>query len=169
MAADLKGRTLPDVDLVSTLGGTVNLSRARGYSVVFICPWTGRQGHDNPAGWDDIPGAHGSTPQILSYNKMLQQFAEIPCQVYGVSSLRPAWQKQFAENNGLSFALLSDEQEAFSRALNLDWFQAGARRFLNRRTLIARNGVVQMDRQSIGHPEDDAGQSLALLRVLMKP
>jgi peroxiredoxin len=169
MAADLKGKAVPDVDLVSTQGGTMNLARLRGYSVVFVYPWTGRQGHDNPAGWDEIPGAHGSTPQILSYNKMLQQFAESPCQVFGVSSLRPSWQKQFAAQNNLSFALLSDEQESFSQALELKWFQAGARQFFNRRTLIIHNGIVRMDRQVIAHPEDDAGLSLALLRVLMKP
>jgi peroxiredoxin len=169
MVGDLKGRAVPDVDLPMTFGGSTSLARLRGVSVVFIYPWTGRQGHENPEGWDDIEGAHGSTPQALEYNKMLPQFAAEGAAIFGLSSLRPAWQLDFAQRNQLKFALLSDAQEMLATALGLEWFWAGARAFLRRRTLIVRNGVVMLDRQTIAHPEDDAGQTLALLRVLQKP
>jgi peroxiredoxin len=168
MVADLKGRVLPDIELPSTQGGTVNPARVAAAVVYFIYPWTGRPDHENPAGWDDIEGAHGSTPQIRAYHGLRSQFGLMNAAVFGVSSLRPAWQRDFAERNGLRQALLSDEQERFSNALGLEWFRAGARAFLKRRTLIAHNGVIIMDRQTIQHPEDDAGQTLALLRVLMK-
>jgi peroxiredoxin len=168
MAVDLKGRALPDYDMAATTGGTINLARLAGYSVFFVYPWTGRPGYENPQGWDYIAGAHGSTSQALEYNKLLSQFAELKTHIFGVSSLRPAWQREFASRNELRFPLLSDEQEVFSNALELNWFQAGARSFLQRRTLIARNGIIIMDRQAIPHPEDDAGQTLALLRVLIK-
>jgi peroxiredoxin len=168
MGVDLKGRVMPDVSLTATGGNAVNLSSIRGYAITFIYPWTGREGHENPYGWDEIVGAHGSTPQAVAYNKLLPQFAELGASVFGLSSLRGPWQTDFAKRNGLSFQLLSDEQESFSNALGLKWFKAGARYFLARRTLISRNGTIIMDRQSIPHPEDDAGQTLALLRVLIK-
>jgi peroxiredoxin len=146
----------------------MNPARSSGYSVIFVYPWTGREGHENPQGWDEIAGAHGSTPQALAYNKMLPQFSELGTELFGLSSMRPAWQRHFAKQNAISFPLLSDEQEVFSHALGLEWFRAGARQFLRRRTLIARSGIILMDRQAIPHPEDDAGQTLALLRVLIK-
>ncbi len=154
--------------LVATLGERINLSRIAGYTVTFIYPWTGREGHENPHNWDNIVGSHGSTPQALAYTKLLPQFAELGTGVFGLSSMRTAWQKDFATNNLLQFPLLSDEQEFFANALALQWLRAGARQFLSRRTLICFNGVVVMDRRTIPHPEDDAGQTLALLRVLMK-
>ena len=60
----IAGTRLPDVALVATHGAPVNLARFQERAVVFVYPYTGTPGQPNPPGWDDIPGAHGSTPEV---------------------------------------------------------------------------------------------------------
>ena len=59
----IAGTRLPDVALTATFGAPVNLARFQERAVVFVYPFTGTPGQPNPPGWDDIPGAHGSTPE----------------------------------------------------------------------------------------------------------
>ena len=58
-----RGRRMPDLALPTTAGRSVNFAELSGRAVVFCYPWTGRPGQPNPPSWDDIPGAHGSTPE----------------------------------------------------------------------------------------------------------
>src|SRR5690606_38452146 len=67
------GLVVPDIELPSTDGGAVSLARLDKGAVVFIYPWTGRPGLPNPPGWDEIPGAHGSTPQALGFQDLLPE------------------------------------------------------------------------------------------------
>jgi peroxiredoxin len=64
-AADhLLGSDVPPLALPSTLGGKLDLGEAaRGLVVVYVYPRTGKPGEPLPAGWDEIPGARGCTPQ----------------------------------------------------------------------------------------------------------
>ncbi len=49
-AAHLAGRAVPDLELPATDGGSVNLSKLGGRSVVYIYPRTGRPGEPMPDG-----------------------------------------------------------------------------------------------------------------------
>src|SRR5262245_39294339 len=49
---------MPDLDLPTTSGGSINFARLPGLAIVYCYPWTGRPGLANPPNWDDIPGAH---------------------------------------------------------------------------------------------------------------
>ena len=68
------GTRLPDLELDATPGEPVNLARRPGRAVVFVYPWTGRAGLANPPDWDDIPGAHGSTPQTEGFARAYDEF-----------------------------------------------------------------------------------------------
>ena len=70
------GLALPNVALPSTLGGTLNLSAQSGTAVIYFYPWTGRPGLADPPGWDDIPGAHGSTPEAEGFRDTTQLFGK---------------------------------------------------------------------------------------------
>ncbi len=162
----LVGRKLPDVALPST-GGIVEMpARMQGCTVIFCYPWTGRPGHPNPPGWDEVPGAHGSTPQALAYSSAHRQFHARGAVVYGVSLQGTEWQSDFATRCGLPFPLLSDAARQFSRALGLPTFETGGQDYLVRLTLIARDGVIAGVRYPVPSPGRDAEEVLAWLASL---
>jgi peroxiredoxin len=161
----LGGRHVPLVELASTHGDTVNLATLAGTSVIAIYPFTGRPGFPNPPGWDDIPGAHGSTPQLLGFSEAYEEFKTLNVKIFGLSSMTPEWQKDFAARNALPFALLSDEQQLFAHALHLATFKAGEVSYLTRRALIIRDGVVIHDIFPVTVPEENAAQVLKVLRA----
>jgi peroxiredoxin len=157
----LVGCRVPDVELPSTQGGTINLARLPGRSIVYCYPYTGRPGVADPPGWDDIPGAHGSTPQSLGYAGAYQDFLKLNMNIFGVSMQPPDWQAEFASRAGLPFALLSDAEGSWSAALALPRFTAGSRAFLARLTLELNAGLVTRCRHPVPQPAMDATDSLA--------
>jgi peroxiredoxin len=161
--ASLVGTRLPDVDLPASNGSSVNLARLTGTTVVFFYPYTGRPDHPNPPGWDDIPGAHGSTPQALAFSKLYSEFLRLDVKVFGLSFQPREWQSDFVTRNALPFQLLSDEARAFSNALRLETFSAGNHDYLARRGLIIENGTIRHDMFPVTSPERHAAEMLILL------
>lgn len=159
----LLGTKLPDVALTATSGGTVNPSRLAGRTVLFFYPYTGRPGHADPANWDNIPGAHGSTPQCLAYSRHYAEFQTQGVKLFGVSFQDGEWQLDFVRRNALSFPLLSDLEHRFSDTLRLPVFETGGTAYLKRLTLIARDGIVEAVRYPVPEPARDAEETLALL------
>jgi peroxiredoxin len=136
------GFSLPAIDLSSTAGGTVSLAGLSGRAVIFIYPWTGSPGLPNPPGWDDIPGAHGSTPALTGVANLYTSFLSIGVQVLGVSGQTSADQAAFAARMALPFPLLSDADGRLAEALRLPTFHAGGTRYLSRLTLTAADGIL---------------------------
>ncbi|MGH6907559.1 MAG: peroxiredoxin [Aestuariivirga sp.] len=157
---DFIGKLLPDVELAATDGSLVNPSKLEGFVVIFCYPWTGRPGHSNPPEWDDIPGAHGSTPQAVAYAKSYADFQKRNVQIFGLSFQNTEWQREFAARCKLPFPLLSDARREFSNALGLPIFTAGGEEYLKRLTLIASDSIVQAVRFPIPVPESDAEEVL---------
>jgi peroxiredoxin len=144
LAAHLKCELrLPVIELKSTIGGAIDLSAVEGRSVVFVYPWTGRPGVADPPNWDHIPGAHGSTPQAIGFRDLQASFAALGVGVFGLSSISPEWQSEFAMRNALSYPLLSDEALLFADSLRLPRFETGGMTFLKRLTLVCRDGAIE--------------------------
>ncbi len=159
----LVGCKLPDVELIRTRGGAINPARLSSTCVYFCYPYTGRPNHPNPPGWDDIPGAHGSTPQALAYSELADEFARRNVQVFGVSFQSTEWQTEFAVRSYLKIPLLSDQAKEFSTELALPTFNAGPEAFLTRITLLAQQGAITAVRFPVAEPECDAIEILELL------
>jgi peroxiredoxin len=159
----LAGRPLPRAVLPATMGIAVDPAALAGLAVIFCYPWTGRPGHPNPPGWDEIPGAHGSTPQALAYSKVYESFRTLGVKLFGVSLQDIEWQQEFAARHRLAYPLLSDARRQFSSPLGLPLFETGGRDYLVRLTLIARDGLIIGWRYPVASPERDAGEVLALL------
>lgn len=158
------GLRLPEITLASTLGGTVSPGRLAGCNVFYMYPWTGRPGLPNPPDWDDIPGAHGSTPEAEGFRDAFAVYSDAGIGVFGISGQDSAYQREFSERLGLPFALLSDAHMAFQNALALPVFETGGVTYLKRLTLVARDGVVV----SVYYPvADPAGHADELLRELL--
>ncbi|HVZ04529.1 peroxiredoxin [Hyphomicrobium sp.] len=138
----IAGTRLPDVALPATRGASVNLARYQERAIVFIYPMTGTPGVQNPAGWDNLPGAHGSTPEAEGFRDCYAEFELLRYEVFGVSAQSPAAQETFAARAGIPYLLLSDEKLEFADALRLPRFEIGGETYLKRLTMIVRDGVI---------------------------
>lgn len=142
-ARHLEGLVLPNIALPSTLGGTLNLSVQSGTAVIYFYPWTGRPGLADPPDWDDIPGAHGSTPEAEGFRENYPAFRKIDVRVFGVSTQGSEHQSEFAHRLNVAFAILSDEAFLLQQALMLPTFETGGVAYLKRLTLIVRDGRIK--------------------------
>jgi peroxiredoxin len=142
-ARHLRGTPLPDLALPATDGMSVNLSELEGRTVVYIYPRTGRPGQALPEGWDAIPGARGCTPQSCAFR---DHFAELKAlgveHLFGLSTQDTDYQREAVARLHLPFPILSDENLAFARALNLPTFDVAGMSLLKRMALVIDNGVV---------------------------
>jgi peroxiredoxin len=136
------GVVLPDVALASTQGSAVNLRTRGGTSIVYVYPWTGRPGLADPPGWDDIAGAHGSTPETAGFRDLHDEFAALDAAVFGLSTQSTEHQRELVARLGVPFALLSDAAFAVQRGLRLPTFAAGGERYLTRLTLVVQDGRI---------------------------
>ncbi|MEQ1651887.1 MAG: peroxiredoxin [Hyphomicrobium sp.] len=159
----IAGTRLPDIALPATFDAPVNLARYQERAVVFVYPFTGTPGQANPPGWDDIPGAHGSTPEAEGFRDQYAAFQVKGYEVYGVSGQSTAEQKAFAMRAGLPFQLLSDATFAFADALKLPRFETGGKSYLQRLTLIVRNGVIYRCIYPVTSPATHASEIVAEL------
>jgi peroxiredoxin len=160
----LIGRELPDIELEATKGPPINPSKLKGTTVLFCYPYTGRPGVLDPPGWDEIPDAHGSTPQAIAYSKSYERFRTLDVSVYGLSFQRRSWQQEFSLRCNIAFALLSDQHSKFADPLDLPCFFAGNEAYLKRLTLIAENATIVCARFPLPAPEKDADEILHWLQ-----
>jgi peroxiredoxin len=143
-AADhLPGMRLPSVPLASTLGEIVDLSALPGRTVVYCYPMTGRPDRSLPAGWDEIPGARGCTPQSCSFRDHHAELRSLGASVFGSSTQDTEYQREAATRLHLPFALLSDSDLALAGALGLPTFEVDGMVLLKRLTLVIDEGWIE--------------------------
>jgi len=92
-----RGQRMPDFDLPTTSGRHVNFARLDGMAIVYCYPWTGRPGLPNPPDWDDIAGAHGSTPEAEGFRDLHAGFRYVGASVYGLSTQTADYQRELGE------------------------------------------------------------------------
>ena len=132
---------MPDLELPSTSNRRVNLARVSAPRlVVYAYPMTGRPDRTLPAGWDDIPGARGCTPETCGFRDHHKDLATLQAEVFGVSTQSTAYQQEMVTRLAVPFDVLSDEHFALTRALRLPTFTVDGMTLMKRLTLIVRNG-----------------------------
>ncbi len=141
-AQGLEGKRLPDLELPSTQGSPVTLSRAAERLVLYVYPSaTGTA--DLPApGWKEIPGAFGCTAESCAFRDREASFEALGVVVMGLSAQTTEAQRAFAARKQITFALLSDPGLRLARELRLPTFSAGDLRLYKRLTLVADSGVI---------------------------
>jgi peroxiredoxin len=164
-AADhLTGMAVPEMSLPSTLGGTVDLAElSRDRLVAYIYPRTGTPGQPLPAGWDDIPGARGCTPQSCAYRDSLAEFTAIAATVIGISAQSPDEQREFAEREHIPFPLLSDSGLRLADVLQLPTFTVDGMTLYKRLTLVAEGGKIAKAFYPVFPPDRNASEVLSWL------
>ena len=154
------GLALPDIALPASIGGAVNLRTRPGTAIVYVYPWTGRPGVADPHGWDDIPGAHGSTPETLGFRDLYRDFCALGMAIYGLSTQGSEHHRELAARLDVPFPMLSDEAFAFANTLRLPTFTAGATPYLKRLTLLVRDGRIEHVFYPVHPPDTHASEVL---------
>ena len=155
------GIAMPDIALPATTGEGISPARIAGRAVLFCYPWTGRPGLSNPPDWDNIPGAHGSTPEVEGFRDLHTSFQKADVAVFGLSMQSPEDQQEFAQRLQLPFAIFSDAGGAFQQALALPVFETGGVRYLKRLTLVLRDGAIERVFYPVHPPDRHAHEALA--------
>lgn len=159
----LTGCRLPEISFPATSGAAISVARQPGRSVLFLYPYTGRPGVPDPPHWDDIPGAHGSTPQAKGFAELHDRFVAAGIGVLGLSGQATDWQREAVVRLGLPFALLSDPSLSLATMLGLPVFETGGVRFYERLTLIIHDGVIEAVVHPVPSPATHAADLLARL------
>jgi peroxiredoxin len=159
------GMTLPAAALPATDGTQIEIAAQPGRSLVIVYPWTGRPGLPNPPNWDDIPGAHGSTPELEGFREHHVEFVRRGVRLFGISRQTTAYQRELVERLQLPFPILSDAAGRFAWALRLPTFTTGGEIYLKRITLLVRDGTIER----LFYPvPDPAGHAAELAAWLME-
>ena len=165
-ARHLAGMRLPDLALPATQGAPVNLSKLKGRTVVYIYPRTGVPGVDLPAGWNEIPGARGCTPQSCSFRDHFAELGRLSVtHLFGLSTQDTVYQREAAARLKLPFPLLSDETLALGRALKLPTFSAAGMTLFKRMALIIDGGVIAKAFYPVFPPDKNAEQVIAWIQA----
>ena len=164
-ARHLTGMTLPDLALPATSRPSVNLSKLKGRTVVYVYPRTGVPGVDAPPGWDQIPGARGCTPQSCGFR---DHFAELKtlgvAQVFGLSTQDTGYQQEAADRLHLPFPVLSDAELNLATSLHLPMFMTSGMTLLARMALLIEDGTIVKVFYPVFPPDKNAEEVVAWLR-----
>jgi peroxiredoxin len=163
-ANHLTGLPLPSIVLQSTSNEQVNLSKYKGWLVIYCYPMTGVPGVPLPPNWDQIPGARGCTPQSNAYKEWHPAFRSLGVLVFGMSTQATEYQQELAERLQLPFAILSDHQYAFQHELKLPTFVSEGNMLLKRLTLIVKDGVIKTVHYPVFPSDADASWAMAYLK-----
>lgn len=135
-------RPLHSLALPSTKGETFDIATSPGRWVVYCFPKAGQPDVPLPDGWDDIPGARGCTPQSMAFRDQYDDIRALHAEVVGISTQGPDVQNEIATRLALPFPLLSDEELAFARSLDLPTFEVDGLPMIKRLTLIVTEGMI---------------------------
>lgn len=168
-ALHLLGHPLPPVvELASTAGGTVDLflTSLTKPVLVFGYPRTGAPGEQVPASWDAIPGARGCTPELCGVRDSLKPLkkAEPGLAIFGLSTQTTEYQREAAERLQLPFPLLSDSDFKLQKALDLPTFEWNGSRYIERITLLLRDGQITQIHHPVFPSTSAASEALRMLQ-----
>jgi peroxiredoxin len=154
------GTILPALALPATDGSAVDLAALKGRSVVIVYPWTGQPGQPNPPNWDEIPGAHGSTPELEGFRERHAEFRRRGVRLFGLSRQTTEYQRELTTRLALPFPILSDAEGRFAAALRLPSFTTGGEIYLKRLTLLIEDDRIDAVFYPVSDPAGHAGQVL---------
>ena len=161
----LEGLSLPRLSLPSTAGREVDLGALpRGRTVIYCYPMTGVPGQPLPAGWDEIPGARGCTPQSCSFRDHHRDLADLGAGVFGLSTQPTDYQREMAVRLHLPFEVLSDAGLRFATALRLPTFEVEGLCLIKRLTLVVRDQVIEHVFYPVFPPDGSAAEVVSWLR-----
>jgi peroxiredoxin len=163
-AADhLPGAEVPAVVLDSSAGPVDLAELCRPRAVVYVYPRTGRPGRPMFAGWDEIPGARGCTPQSCGFRDHAAELASFGAAVAGVSTQPLADQVELAERLGIAYPVMADPELRLRDELGLPTFVVEGHELYRRLAFVAEDGQIAKVFYPVFPPDRNAADVLAWL------
>ena len=163
-ACHLTGRLVPHVPLPATVDGARSPQVGGERRTLVVCfPHAGRPDQPPLPGWNEIPGAHGCTSELLGLQHLVESFRAIGVSLAGVSTQPRAEQLEVARRLRLTFPLFSDAALTFTRTLHLPTFQVAGRMMIKRLSLVVRDDRIEHCFYPIFPPGEHAVQALRWL------
>jgi len=159
----LPGMNLPSVPLRATSGKTLDVAMLPGRVVLYCYPRTGAPDSEPPAGWNQIPGARGCTPEACNFRDHHAELSQLGADVFGLSTQTTDYQREAVNRLHLPFHLLSDAKLEFARALKLPTFRVDAMTLIKRLTLIVADGAIEKVFYPVFPPDAHAQEVIAWL------
>ena len=163
----LVGTMLPQLTLESSQGPVSLRGLSLDRLVLYVYPRTGRPGQASPAGWDEIPGARGCTPQSLGFRDANARLRERGAQVAGLSAQPLDDQQEFAERNAIPYPVIADPELRLGAALGLPTFEADGLTLYKRVTIVAEEATIVKVFYPVFPPDRHAEEVAAWLRAKM--
>jgi len=162
----LPGMRMPKLTLASTAGRAVDVGALpAGRTVIYCYPRTGVPGQALPAGWDQIPGARGCTPQSCGFRDHHTELAALGAGLFGLSTQTSEYQREMAQRLHLPFEVLSDADLRLARALSLPLFEVEGMQLIKRLTLVVRDGTIEHVFYPVFPPDRSAAEVMDWLRA----
>ena len=160
----LPGRMLPQLTLESTRGPVSLRQLSLERLVLYIYPRTGRPDTPSPAGWDDIPGARGCTPQSCAFRDHAAELEALGATVAGLSAQPLEEQAEFVERNHIPYPVIADPELKLAAALGLPTFKVEDTTLYKRVTLVVEACAISKVFYPVFPPNRNAGDVVAWLR-----
>jgi peroxiredoxin len=165
-AADhLLGTMLPQLTLESTHGPVSMRALSQGLVVLYAYPRAGRPGVPQLAGWDEIPGARGCTPQSLGFRDAYPRFRELGADVAGLSAQTLDDQREFAERNAIPYPVIADPELRLAEAVRLPTLEVEGARLYKRIALVVEACAIAKVFYPVFPPDENAREVLAWLEA----
>jgi peroxiredoxin len=163
-ADHLAGLEIPNVVLPSSQGPVDLAELAARRLVLYVYPRAGTPGRAMPAGWDQIPGARGCTPQSCGFRDHVDDLAAHGAVVAGLSAQSIEDQVEFAVRNRIPYPVISDEWLELERWLGLPTFAVEGMTLYARLALVAERGRIVKVFYPVFPPDRNAEEVLQWLR-----
>jgi len=160
----LPGTRIPSVPLTATNGEMVDLSVLPGTVVVYFYPMIGRPDSPPMAGWNEIPGARGCTPQSCAFRDRHTELNGFGAKVFGVSAQPLDDQKEAKGRLELPFELLNDSQFVLTEAMHLPTFEYRESRLIKRLTIVAVDSIIRKVFYPVFPPDSNAEDVIGWLK-----
>jgi peroxiredoxin len=159
----LLGAMVPQLTLESTHGPVSLRALSQDLLVLYVYPRAGRPGVPALAGWDEIPGARGCTPQALGFREAYLRFQELGAAVAGLSAQTLDDQREFAGRHSISYPVVADPELRLAEALRLPTFEVEGLRLYRRLALVVEACAVAKVFYPVFPPDENAREVLAWL------
>jgi peroxiredoxin len=165
-AADhLLGTMLPQLTLDSSQGPVSLRELGSERFVLYIYPRTGRPDRPSPAGWDDIPGARGCTPESCAFRDHAQELADRGALLAGLSAQPLDDQIEFAERNQIAYPVIADPELRLGAALRLPTFEVEGATLYKRITLVVEACAIAKVFYPVFPPDKNVEEVIAWLEA----
>lgn len=161
----LPGAAMPSLSLQSVSGAPVDLSKTTGTVVAFFYPMNGDPNNPPADSWNDIPGARGCTPHVCSYSDKYAELEALDVTVYGISAQSQEGQKEAHQRLNVPYGLLNDSAFELTKALNLPTFEFESATYIQRLSLIIKDGVIAKVFYPVFPPHKNVDDVIAWLKA----